>query len=86
MARRKKALEPIDDAIRIALAGAVAQSGLTHTLIAERVGLSQNRVSTILRGDTPPASLGELAAIAGVLGLSISTLVGQAERGTPRHA
>ncbi|VEI13972.1 helix-turn-helix domain-containing protein [Trueperella bialowiezensis] len=80
MARKKKELEPIDNAMRELLKEAVTASGVTHTQIGKRVGMSQNRVSTILRGATPPASLGELYMIADVIGVSVSQLIVEAER------
>ncbi|MGJ9505422.1 helix-turn-helix domain-containing protein [Actinotignum schaalii] len=82
--RGGKKLKPVDAAAVNLLAAAVAGSGRTHKEIAEEIGISQNRVSTILRGDTPPATLGEIYAIAEAAGADGSTIVVKAcETRTP---
>lgn len=79
MARRKKDLEPIDREAQRILNDAVEKSGKSQAEIAEATGISQNRVSIILRQDTPPATVGEIMAIAHVVGLSAAAIISQAE-------
>ena len=79
MARTKKALDPIDSRVQELLSEAVARTDLTQGQIGKQIGLSQNRVSIILRRDTPPASIGELHAIAKLVGVRVSDLIEQAE-------
>lgn len=79
MARRKKDLEPIDREAQRILNDTVENSGKSHADIAAATGMSQNRVSIILRRDTPPASVGEIMAIAHAVGLSGSVIIAQAE-------
>lgn len=79
MSREKKALRPLDVHAQRVLAELVRMSGRSHASIGREVGLSQNRVSTILRGDTPPATLGELAVIAEALGVTGAQVLAVAE-------
>ena len=79
MSREKKALRPLDVHAQRVLAELVRMSGRSHASIGREVGLSQNRVSTILRGNTPPATLGELAVIAEALGVTGAQVLAVAE-------
>lgn len=80
MAPRRKVLQPIDVAAARLLRGAVAASGRTHADIASEVGMSQNRVSTILRAETPAPTVGELFLIASAIGLDGSALIVAAQK------
>lgn len=79
MARNRKDLAPIDHAAQRILNDLVEASGMSHRQIAEATDMSQNRVSTILRRDTPPATMGEIAAIAHAIGTSGAEVFLQAE-------
>jgi len=76
---RAKQLRPVDDAVRTRLAAAAAKSGTGQAAIGEAAGLSQNRVGIIFRGETPPATIGEICAIAAVLGMSGWQIIREAE-------
>lgn len=79
MARNRKDLAPIGRAAQSILNDLVEASMISHRALAEKTGMSQNRVSIILRRDTPPATVGELMAIAQVLGVSVSQILAEAE-------
>ena len=85
MSRKKKALRPLDVHVQQVLAEAVRQSGKSHASIGQEVGLSQNRASTILRGDTPPATLGEMAVIAQAVGVTGTQVLEVAEERLERE-
>ncbi|QHO91961.1 hypothetical protein CWT12_12450 [Actinomyces sp. 432] len=74
-----KQLRTVDRLAQSLLADAVRSAGVKHADIGARTGLSQNRVSKILRLDTPPATVGEIAAIAGAIGYSAAEIIGRAE-------
>ncbi len=74
-----KQLRPVDDAVRAQLAIALTKSGLGQACVGQAVDLSQNRVGIILRGETPPATIGEVCAITAVLGLSGWKIIRMAE-------
>lgn len=76
---RAKQLRPVDDAVRTRLAAAAAKSGTGQAAIGEAAGLSQNRVGIIFRGETPPATIGEICAIAAALGMSGWQIIREAE-------
>lgn len=69
MARNRKGLDPIEIAIQQRLSDEVGKTKLSQREIGALVGISQNRVGIILRGETPPATVGEILAIADVLGI-----------------
>lgn len=80
----KKKLEPADHAVADVLAEKVKESGLSYRAIREETGMSINRIGIILRKEPPPATIGEIGAIAGEIGLTASEIVGEAERRTRR--
>ena len=73
-----KELRPEDAAAQRLLADAVRNSGRSQDSIGKEVGISQNRVSTILRGATPPVTVGELLAIAAAVGVSGAEIIKKA--------
>ena len=73
-----KELRPEDAAAQRLLADAVRNSGRSQDSIGKEVGISQNRVSTILRGATPPVTVGELLAIAAAVGVSGAEIIEKA--------
>lgn len=79
MARSRKELEPIDREIQRILSRAVESSGKSHSFIAEEAAMSQNRVSKILRKETPPATVGEIMAIAHAVDMSGAEIIREAE-------
>lgn len=76
---RAKQLRPVDHMTQSLLAEAVRESDVTHADIGEMAGMSQNRVSIILRLETPPATVGEVSAIAHTIGRSGSEFIAAAE-------
>ena len=70
-----KALRPVDLRVAAILNDAVAASGLSHRTIAGRIGISQNRVSKILRAETPAPTIGELDAIAEAVGIPVARVI-----------
>lgn len=80
MARKRKDLEPIDIAAADALLSAMTVAGISQRQIARESGMSLNRVGIILRKEPPPATVGEIDAMSGPLGVTASSIVGQAER------
>lgn len=78
MAQAKR-LRPIDEAVRIRLAEAAAESSLGQSQIGQLSGMSQNRVGIILRGETPPATVGEIYAMSDALGLDPVEVIRDAE-------
>ena len=75
MPRKERKLAVIDNELREALKRCVDASELNHAEIGELIGKSQNRVSTILRGDPPAASVGEIDAIARTVGTTALELM-----------
>ena len=71
---RAKQLRPVDHLTQSLLADAVRETGAKHADVGEKAGMSQNRVSIILRLGTPPATVGEISAIARAIGRSGSWL------------
>ena len=76
---RAKQLRPVDVLTQQLLAEAVAQAGVVQMTLQERTGISQNRISIILRGATPPATVGEVCAIAHAVGENGAAIIGKAE-------
>ncbi len=79
VARTSKELLPVDAQIAALLAQAVADAGLSQRELAALTGMSQNRLSTILRKDPPPATVGEVGVIAVAVGTTASAVIGRAE-------
>ena len=77
----KKEFEPIDEAIAELLGKAVTNSGMTYRALRDATGLSINRIGIILRKEPPPATMGEIGAIAGATGRDVAQLDSQ-----PRYA
>lgn len=80
MARKRKDLEPVDIAAADALLSAMKEAGISQRQVARESGMSLNRVGIILRKEPPPATIGEIDAMSGPLGVTASSIVGQAER------
>ena len=76
---RAKQLRPVDHLTQSLLADAVRETGAKHADVGEKAGMSQNRVSIILRLGTPPATVGEISAIARAIGRSASEFIAAAE-------
>lgn len=74
----KKELEPVDHAVAEILAEAVEKSGLSYRDIREATGISINRIGIILRKVPPPATVGEIDAIAENAGLSVVDVITEA--------
>lgn len=79
VARIKKSLTPIDAETADVIAEAVDTSGFTRRQLSELTGMSVNRIGIIIRKEPPPATIGELGAIAHALGKSASEIVRLAE-------
>jgi transcriptional regulator with XRE-family HTH domain len=86
MALSAKPLQPLDSAIARILAAGVIDSGLTRRALAERTGMSANRIGIILREEQPPATVGEVGMIAEAIGTDASSVIRMAERATPTGA
>lgn len=82
MALRPKTYDPLDLAIAEALLRAVKESGVSRRELGERAGMSINRLGIILRQEPPPATVGEVGAIAGALGLTAREVIADAEART----
>lgn len=80
MARTPKRLDPYDVAVVDVLRRAADAQGVSGRKLAERSGMGLNRVAIILRGDEPPATVGEVARLALALGLAPSAVFAEAER------
>lgn len=74
----KKELEPVDHAVAEILAEAVEKSGLSYRDIREATGISINRIGIILRQVPPPATVGEIDAIAENTGMSVVDVITEA--------
>jgi transcriptional regulator with XRE-family HTH domain len=79
MARIPKLLHPIDREISRLLAALVDEREISQRPLAEQAGMSHNRLGKILRGEEPPATNGEIDAIARALGRTASSIVREAE-------
>lgn len=53
--------------------------GVSQRRLAEISGMSLNRVGIVLRGETPPASVGEVGALSTALGLTVAEVLREAE-------
>lgn len=82
MARTPKHLEPFDRLIAEALQALVEKKGATYRPLAEKSGVGLNRLGIILRGEEPPATIGEIDRIARALGSSASAILAEAEATT----
>jgi len=80
MALTPKPMHPIDRAVAQVLASAVSDAGVSRRVLAERTGMSTNRLGIILRGERPAATVGEAEVIASALGLDAFDLFAAAER------
>ena len=79
MARTSKSLQPLDSAIVAILSTRIEESGATRRALAEETGMSANRVGIILRGEQPPATVGEVGALARVVGMTAGEIIAMAE-------
>jgi len=75
-----KQLRPVDVETQRLLAEAIDESGFSQERIRDATGISQNRISIIVRRATPPATVGEICAIAHAVGASGSEIIREAER------
>lgn len=57
----------------------VDSAGLTYRELADRTGISLNRIGIILRQVPPPATIGEMGRIAAAIGFTASELLMRAE-------
>ena len=80
VARTQKALLPIDARIAEILAQGVEEAEITRRTLADMTGMSLNRLGIILRQEPPPATVGEVGAIARAIGTTASAVTAQAER------
>lgn len=81
MARTQKALQPVDERIASLLALVVERAGISQRELAAETGMSQNRLGTILRRQSPPATVGEIGTIAAAFGITASAIIAAAESG-----
>ncbi len=79
MARTPKPLQPLDREIVHVLNERIDAAGLTRRGIEAQSGLGVNRIGIILRGEQPPATVGEVDALARLAGLSASDVIALAE-------
>lgn len=79
MARTPKKLQPLDYAIAHTLQVLVRAAEISQRKLASASGMSLNRVGTILRAEQPPATMGELDAIARAVGTTASGVIKIAE-------
>lgn len=79
MARTAKPLTPLDFAVVEVLTRHQQMCGVSQRRLAEISEMSLNRVGIILRGETPPASVGEVDALSTALGLTVTEVLREAE-------
>lgn len=79
MARTAKPLAPLDFAVVEVLIKHQQMCGVSQRRLAEISGMSLNRVGIILRGETPPASVGEVDVLSMALGLTVTEVLHEAE-------
>lgn len=79
VARTQKALHPVDERIAAILADLVKDADIRRRDLAQMTGMSANRLGIILRQESPPATVGEIGAIARALGTTASVIIGTAE-------
>lgn len=79
MSRTPKQYEGMDAAVAGILDSAVESSGQSLRSVAEKAGMSHNRLGKILRRDTPPPTVGEVDRIAVALGMTASEVFTLAE-------
>lgn len=82
----RKLLRDIDRAAQILLGDALRASGATQAEVATRTGISQNRVSKIMRLASPPATVGEIMALAAAAGASGTQIIMQAAQQVAEQA
>lgn len=80
MATSAKPIRDLDREVANLLLAAADASGLNRRVMAAGAEMSMNRLGKILRQEPPPASIGEFGAIADVLGLSIGSVMAEAEQ------
>ncbi|HEY0217913.1 MAG TPA: hypothetical protein VGC57_16095 [Cellulomonas sp.] len=80
MANSAKPIRDLDREVATLLLAAAEESGMNRRTMAASAEMSMNRLGKILRQEPPPASIGEFGAIAEVLGLSLGTVMLEAER------
>lgn len=79
MARTAKNLQPLDAAIAEILVNRVDAIGASRRALAIETGMSANRIGIILRGEQPPATVGEVGALAAAVGMSAGQIIALAE-------
>ena len=79
VARTAKPLAPLDFAVVGVLTRRQRMCGISQRRLAEASGMSLNRVGIVLRGETPPASVGEVGALSAALGLTVAEVLREAE-------
>lgn len=80
MAITPKEPTPFDRYVASFLAQAVEEARLSRRDLADATGLGLNRLGTILRGETPPPSLGEVGLIASAAGQTLTAAIADAEK------
>lgn len=86
MARTPKPLEPFDYAIARVLSDLVAEAKATYRPLSAKSGIGLNRLGIILRGQEPPATIGELDRLARALGTTASKVIQAAEASIGKDA
>lgn len=81
MARTPKPVEPIDEAVSEILSYLRTRAGVSQDDLAAETGISQGRVSVILRGKKP-ATIGEIDLLATELRSSTARIIAAAEWAT----
>lgn len=79
MARTAKHLQPLDAVIVEILAHRIDALGTSRRALAAETGMSANRIGIILRGEQPPATVGEVGALARVIGMTAGEVIALAE-------
>lgn len=79
MARTGKTLQPLDAATAGILVERIEALGAARRHLALSTGMSANRIGIILRGEQPPATVGEVGALARECGLTAGEVVALAE-------
>lgn len=79
MARTAKNLQALDAAIVQILAARIDELGISRRTLAGQTGMSANRIGIILRGEQPPATVGEVGVLAKIIGMSAGQIIALAE-------
>ena len=74
-----KKLLPVDDLIASDLRDRVSDAGLSYRDLSAATGMSINRIGIILRKEPPPATVGELSALASAVGSTATEIITAAE-------